>query len=827
MTRRPWPFPRHVCLVWLACGALGHLSFVLLGTWGDSRAVRQATQRFVQAESRPELPQEDLRALSRRLTARIKNTKSPQELLEVLDEILDGPFDFHQAAFAYDKLGSFLPCRQQDLDVNNPVVTRLHTRVTAMVLQDQLRSHEFASVLHNLTQFYFELGTPTELLAAMARKVEGMNPQALSRSFRACVALRDRLAVRHVLPAIVPAIAAQIPDKAKGMKPRQLSECMRACSTLKKGYRRYLSKVLLLEAVSALAAQIIEKAEHMIPHLLSCFLSCRVLKEFAPDVLEVVPALADQIIDKASGMTPTQLSNCLWTFARLKEFAANDLLRVVTAVAPEIVEKAEDMTSQDLSSTLWASAQLKEAAPDVLVVVPAIAAQIHVKARNMEQRQQDTCIKCAVQLHDVAPDVLNMVVTEVEPGALLRLLESVRPAVLPTIAAQIVQKAKDMDMHQLFICLTKSSQLKDVVPEVLVVVPAVAAQMIHKVGDMDTWEWYNCLAACSQLKDVVPDVLMFVPASVAQIVHKAKDMDVNQLSRCLQTSSRFKDDVPEVLEVVPAIAAQIAQKAQDMEPGEWSTCLWTLVELQQVAPEVLELLPALASQITEKASKNDVDSESIRHRGHPFFVRQLSMIDTLCSSLMALLVLKDSLPQTSLYLAAHKLARAAVTKLKESDDMKPFPQTVPTRLPFLLWASARVRVYDRELLAAIAERFSPPKRSKKMGLLLRESSFDLCALSWSYQVLDTKSDFVKFRKFLESAISKKGLSKADVESFQLELEQRLPFRDTFDPNRPRQFKLDEDPLSALLEAPLNFFGLDPPTGRAESESESESSLDGF
>ena len=81
-------------------------------------------------------------------------------------------------------------------------------------------------------------------------------------------------------------------------------------------------------------------------------------------------------------------------------------------------------------------------------------------------------------------------------------------------------------------------------------------------------------------------------------------------------------------------------------------------------------------------------------------------------------------------------------------------------MPVVIWACAKAGVYDGELLGSVARRLG--SRSKLAAL----QGFNLCALSWSYQVLDTDDDFEHFKTLLMSETEKRGFSEAEVESCQ-------------------------------------------------------------
>eukprot|EP00438_Fugacium_kawagutii_P021949 Skav208045 [mRNA] locus=scaffold1124:6622:8034:- [translate_table: standard] len=315
------------CLV--ACGALSQPSFVQ-GTWWSGRrnVKRQVTERFGKRRGKlPNVPveEDDARASSVERTSRIKNAPSAKALIEVLDEILDGPFDFYQASSSYHSLATWKRRRSlQRSDWDSPVIARLHARVRDMVLQDELGARELANVLWSIATLSDRFSIPTELFDALVKS---------------------------------------LPVKAEGMKPQELSNCLWACAQLKEVVPD------VLQIVPAIVAQIIRKAKDMVSQALSnCLWASAQLKEVAPEVLQVVPAITDQITDKAKYMVPQALSNCLWACAQLKDDAP-EVLEIVPALLVEVSKKIEDMNAQDLSNNLEALVLLHELVPEIARLV--------------------------------------------------------------------------------------------------------------------------------------------------------------------------------------------------------------------------------------------------------------------------------------------------------------------------------------------------------------------------------------------------------------------------------------------------------------------------
>ena len=224
-----------------------------------------------------------------------------------------------------------------------------------------------------------------------------------------------------------------------------------------------------------------------------------------------------------------------------------------------------------------------------------------------------------------------------------------------------------------------------------------------KVKGMDAQELSNSFWACAKLKDVAHDVLEALPAIVAQIPKRAKHMIPQHLSNCLWAAGQLKDEVPKVVEIVPAIVGEISLKISDMSPQQLSNSLEALVLLHGSVPEV------------------------------EVFLEDGGIMDDILRS-----------------------AAARLNTLLPRITRKDFSFAVPV----VVWACAMAEMYDDELLDSVAMRLG--SRTKLSAL----PDFGVCALSWSYQVLDTDDDFEDFKRLLRSETEKRGFSEADVQACQ-------------------------------------------------------------
>ena len=76
-------------------------------------------------------------------------------------------------------------------------------------------------------------------------------------------------------------------------------------------------------------------------------------------------------------------------------------------------------------------------------------------------------------------------------------------------------------------------------------------------------------------------------------------------------------------------------------------------------------------------------------------------------------------------------------------------------IPVVVWACAKVNLYQG-LLVSVADRLTSGRDLKSLR------DWGVCALLWSYDVLDPDGRLVKFKNVLESERLYRGLSNSDV-----------------------------------------------------------------
>ena len=387
--------------------------------------------------------------------------------------------------------------------------------------------------------------------------------------------------------------------------------------------------------------------------------------------------------------------------------------------------------------TVWESCRDVEVPKGLLM---ALVKSLDENASGMDSQQLSNSLLACVQLKGVAPEVLTA---------------------LPKLAAQISMKAKNMIPQHLSNSLWASAHLKDDAgrEDVARIVAALVCHIPVKAKDMVPQELSNSLWAAAQLKDVTPDVQEIVPAIVAQIQDKANGMIPQHLSNILWAAAQLKDVAPDAKEIVPAIVAQIQDKASDMIPQQLSNSFWAATRLKDDAPEVLQMVPALLEEIPGK--QTSFNSQAI------------------CNCLEALVLLRNSVKEVDDFLAAapgNKNDFVGFTASRFSNLLPKLKgKDFKFAAPVVVWACARVDLYHQELLVSI------PQRLKSGRDLEALPDWGICALLWSYDVLDPDGRFAEFKNSLASERVRRGLSYSDVSESQ---------QGHFDWNRERDHKLN-------------------------------------
>ena len=283
--------------------------------------------------------------------------------------------------------------------------------------------------------------------------------------------------------------------------------------------------------------------------------------------------------------------------------------------------------------------------------------------------------------------------------------------------------------------LTPSDKASPVLPRL-----AARVQTMTEEGQVGPQAVANVLYSLGKLSDdlEVPEGLL--TALVKSLGEKARGMNSQGLSNSLWACAKLKRIAPQVFTALRELSAQISIKAKDMIPQALSNSLWAAARLKDSAPEMLEMVPALV----EKIPRNQADFSS----------------QDICNCLEALILLQDSVSEVGSFLAAPPNSKNDFVGFTASRFSTLLPRLhgndLKFAVPVVVWACARVKLYHEELLVSIAQ-------GMKSGVALEAlPDWGVCALLWSYDVLDTDGRFSEFTNALESERVRRGLSDSDV-----------------------------------------------------------------
>ena len=380
-------------------------------------------------------------------------------------------------------------------------------------------------------------------------------------------------------------------------------------------------------------------------------------------------------------------------------------------VLPRLASRVQDLAAKgqleprEVSNVLWSLGQLSDTLGIPKTLLNALVKSICGNASGMNAQDLSNNLFSCVQLKSVAPEVLDAV---------------------PAIAGEILTKAKGMAPQALSNSLWASAYLKEDAfhEDVAKILSALADQIPVKAGDMNPQELSNSFWAAAQLQDFVPSVKKIVPLIAAIIIDKADGMGPQQLSNILWAVSQLKDTVPRVRKMVPSLTAQIPRKVKEMNPQQLSNCLLAATRLKDDAKEVLSIVPALL--------------EEVPHKEQSFCAQDFS------TCLGSLIILQDCVPEVSRFLATspentHNFVgftamrfNSLLPRLKGKD--------LSVGTPIVIWAFAKLGLYHEKLLISIAKRL-------KSGSTLRVlTDWSLCALLWSFDVLDPDRRVFQFHQ---------------------------------------------------------------------------------
>ena len=369
------------------------------------------------------------------------------------------------------------------------------------------------------------------------------------------------------------------------------------------------------------------------------------------------------------------------------------------------------------ANVLWSVGHLSKRLPNFLDIVPVLVAEVPVVAKDMNAQGVSNCMLAAANLRTVTPDALKMV---------------------PPLVAQVPLIAKDMNPQHVPNCLWAAATLKEAAPDALKMVPALVTQVPVVADTMTAQGVSNSLWAVASLKTVAPNVLETVPVLVAQVSAIAKNMKAIDLSTCLCAAETLKEAAPDALKMVPALATQIPKMANSMNTQHVSNSLCAAAILKDDVPAVLKMVPPLVARIRKTMTMMNAESIS--------------------NSLLGMVLLQDSPSHLAVDLTSRGCEvvehfKSLLPKMSDND--------LGRTAPIVLWAYAKMGLQDEELLALVSKHF---RKNQTFDQSL--SDWSICALQWSYEVLDSQKAFQDFHRIVKTEVQRRGLSEFDVQNSQ-------------------------------------------------------------
>lgn len=352
--------PRLPYLLLIVLAGLLHVqqgpAFLALGRPRHSQVARTAlgvTWRPLRV-SQPKVKQEVPFLPQKQLAGRISQSNSVQELMELLDEELDGEVfnDLHASA-AFTRLAGFKSTLSRGLD--SPVVSRFVEKVAALLREQQVAAREAVKILMALA------------------KMGG-------------------LGVR--MHSLVPSLAEAVESGGNDFSEQEASDCVWAIASLNLDTGEALAKV-----PENMAFTIREKQADLTPDQVTKTLWATATLQDKEVLVTLVEGLVEWSVKKQLGFTAQDISRLFWSVATLQTQVPH-----VALVLPSFQKQAErvskGLTSKGLSEILWALAALKERVPVLQQLLPALLAQVPRVAREMTAAEAAQILRSGVVMQE-------------------------------------------------------------------------------------------------------------------------------------------------------------------------------------------------------------------------------------------------------------------------------------------------------------------------------------------------------------------------------------------------------------------------------------------
>ena len=274
-------------------------------------------------------------------------------------------------------------------------------------------------------------------------------------------------------------------------------------------------------------------------------------------------------------------------------------------------------------------------------------------------------------------------------------------------------------------------------PDIAGAIPGLLRTVTIKSEDMTTQALSNCMLTVEKLRKDAPEAMKLIPCLVKHLRSKAGNMKPQHVSNCLWAAAKLRDTNPDRVKMVQCLVKQALRRADAMAPQALSNCLWAAVQLKDDVPSVTKLIPVMAPLVAKKAA--------------------CMKPQELANSLEAITLLGSrKLDIEACFSEATIRLKSQLHRLRGKDATMDVPLTV--------WGLARAKISNDdsdEFVSSVAERFTRAQLSTTIP------DWNLCAMTWAYEVMDTSGRFSAFQAILAEEVQSRGLSYYDVQSSRL------------------------------------------------------------
>lgn len=326
----------------------------------EKRPLRLSGQRPGQEAEEPGQRQLPKQVLQKQLTAKIANSTSAQDLLDILAPGLDTDFvDYIHISAAFSRLARHKASLGRSVQWS-PLFSRFTAKTMEFLEKGEVPGRHCANVLWSIASLGQKGARMHELVPPLVERLSQEAPEMNQQG----IAL-----------AVWAAASLQLPDKLLR---------------------------LLLPPMTARLVQVLDTVDHQ-----ACgniFWAMGSLKDRAPELLDIHHVLAPRAVQVASGMSAQSFSSILWTAATWKEEAPGLLQALPALLKATRTLKFQPHEGTD-SVRLWAIGTVKEQAPELVQLLPNLLEELPQITRTFTPKCVSQTLSAYAMLQDDYPEL--------------------------------------------------------------------------------------------------------------------------------------------------------------------------------------------------------------------------------------------------------------------------------------------------------------------------------------------------------------------------------------------------------------------------------------